>query len=624
MLLEFIISLITLAFIVAFVVWLAMLPQKRILTIAVPVCLIGFAVIYAFYLVAYLVPDEPVFGIPAAFSAFVETFGSFTNGVAYSDVAESDRVMEVFSVFWFETLFWALHMLVIICLAITGFAVFGRKFMDRVRFELHMLQYRLQGYSIEKPAPLYAIFGDTEGALLFGKKLSEDEPKAFIVYFSDEYNEELRERIADFRGALIEVNGDSQNRYRDKVKRVALQHVVTFGGVTRPNVNGYSIADLLARKVVKDHAPYKRMFDVPARAYENPLDRIPTHPYAAIVVGFGELGRACLKQLIMASQFTLNGTKPKFYVIDRASVSFDRFLIENPHVDECADIEFLEADVFSFEAAMVIDAAAHDEEAALRHIYVCCSPVQAANPEERTVFHDRNTEIIHYLEGVLGRAGCGDDESLKGMFVTPCVDDTEIWTPEIVLHKELDKRAITLNGWYWDDSHDPNPEDMGRYALDKKRWYGDGEDLTRACDLDMDSSRAAADFMEAYYALVGIDEKEEGGRERYRAAIEDERLLEALARIEHNRWAAFHYCNGFSCMDIETFKERAKQGKSAFKGNDKPHRDMANKLHPCLIPWDELSKLDETYILYDPKKKTKSLQACDMDCPKLVSSFVGE
>lgn len=109
MILEFIISIITLACIIVFVVWLAMQPQSRILKIVVPVCLISFSITHLFYLVARLIPDDPAFWVPAAFSAFVETFGSFTNGVAHSDIAELDRVIDIFGLFWLETLFWALH-----------------------------------------------------------------------------------------------------------------------------------------------------------------------------------------------------------------------------------------------------------------------------------------------------------------------------------------------------------------------------------------------------------------------------------------------------------------------------------------------------------------------------------
>lgn len=125
MILELIVSAVTLAFIVAFIVWLRLLPQKEILKKAVPLCVVSFMIIYVFYLVARLAPGDPVFGVPAALAAFVETFGSFTNGVAYSDIAGSQRVIRVFGIFWFETLFWALHMLVLVTLAISGFAVFG-------------------------------------------------------------------------------------------------------------------------------------------------------------------------------------------------------------------------------------------------------------------------------------------------------------------------------------------------------------------------------------------------------------------------------------------------------------------------------------------------------------------
>lgn len=652
MLMELAVSLVALTCIVAFVVWLAMLPQKRILQIAVPVCVVSFVIIYAFYLVARLVPDDPMFGIPAAFSAFVETFGSFTNGVAYSDVAESDRVMRVFSVFWFETLFWALHMLVIVSIAISGFAVFGRKFMDKVRYNLH--RYFAKGDSAKN---IYFIFGDSESALIFGKNLVEQgscgkletsdsegasrKRKPFVVYFSYEYGEELREQIAEFGGALIEITENFRKKYLKQAEAVNKDNIVTFEGLVRPTVKvgdaenkddsvSYDIADLLARKVVKDHAPYTRMLLSDSRDSSqgdesvDPELTIPERPYAAIIVGFGEIGRACLKQLIMTSQLTLNGTKPKFYVISRNGVSFERFLIENPGVGDCSDIVFLEADVYSFEAETVIDQAINDNRSSLCQVYVCCAPVQAATSEEGMAFRDMNKEIIQYLENLvecIDSTGSGASTALRIEFVNPCKEERDIWTPDIILHKGLDKRAIDLNYSYWLPD-----ESKGQAELEKFKEETSPEDVwSSTCSLDRDSSRAAADFMEAFFVLLGIRPDDADSKSAYESMLKQEGILETLAQIEHNRWMAFHLCNGFTKMPKQDFEKRAKKQEvedTAFSGNDKAHRDTKRRLHPCLVSWEELPGLDSVYALYE--KDDKPLQKKDEDGPTKASKFVGK
>lgn len=592
MILELIVSLITLACIIVFVGWLAMQPQKRILQIAVPMCIISFAVIYAFYLVAYLVPDEPIFGIPAAFSAFVETFGSFTNGVAYSDVAESDAVMEAFSVFWFETLFWALHMLVIITLAISGFAVFGRKFMDKVRLHL---------YRSLREREIYFVFGDSDGAVILGRNIAKDKPRALVVLFSDDYSEDLRERIADFGGALVEVTEETREQYLAMARSRMRENVVEFEGVVHPTVNGDSIADLLARYVVRKYPPYKSM-DIPSDENLDYLDRIPTRPYSALIVGFGKLGSACLKQLIMASQFTLNETRPKFYVIDKDGISFDRFCIENPDVWESADIVFRATDIFSFEAqCMVVDAAC-DKETPLHQVYICCAPVVSSNPQEREVCLELNSEICRYVSDLL--VCCGWDESHPAdlsyaWLVNPCVEEERIWTPEIVLHKELDKRGIYVSGGYKGGT-DSVAERSEIFKKGLKKWNDSGE-----IEFYRDSSRAAATFMEAYFGLIGIEPHDPSGINEIGAILKTRPdVIEALAEIEHNRWNAFHYCNGYTPMNAEELIERKK---AAASGEQiKPNQDFAKKKHICLVPWERLPDVDAlmkqdrgTYQEYD-------------------------
>ena len=72
--------------------------------------------------------------------------------------------------------------------------------------------------------------------------------------------------------------------------------------------------------------------------------------------------------------------------------------------------------------------------------------------------------------------------------------------------------------------------------------------------------------------------------------ITDE-MLENLAKSEHHRWCAFHYSMGYSSMSDEVKNKRAKmyeQDKSV-----RITKDTVNKLHACLIPWDDLDELSD-------------------------------
>lgn len=56
-------------------------------------------------------------------------------------------------------------------------------------------------------------------------------------------------------------------------------------------------------------------------------------------------------------------------------------------------------------------------------------------------------------------------------------------------------------------------------------------------------------------------------------------VLDGLARMEKMRWNAFHILNGWKKLDISA----GHRGKVA--------KDKELKLHPCIVPWDELDKV---------------------------------
>jgi len=69
---------------------------------------------------------------------------------------------------------------------------------------------------------------------------------------------------------------------------------------------------------------------------------------------------------------------------------------------------------------------------------------------------------------------------------------------------------------------------------------------------------------------------------------------ENLSKTEHLRWCAFHYCMGFTPMTDSEFNERAEiYEKQKQKGcpTIRIGKNMANRTHACLIPWDALDAL---------------------------------
>jgi len=60
-------------------------------------------------------------------------------------------------------------------------------------------------------------------------------------------------------------------------------------------------------------------------------------------------------------------------------------------------------------------------------------------------------------------------------------------------------------------------------------------------------------------------------------------VIEKLAQTEHNRWNAFHILHGWKKLDIPT------------DAKDKIVKDKKQKLHPCLVRWDELDIVSKNH-----------------------------
>ena len=104
------------------------------------------------------------------------------------------------------------------------------------------------------------------------------------------------------------------------------------------------------------------------------------------------------------------------------------------------------------------------------------------------------------------------------------------------------------------------------------------------------SSRASADFAPAFLLMAGL----------VADTIPEEnwcspQQLENMAITEHARWNAFHFCMGFRNMTEEEYAERCRIYKEEKAKNPASRyrigKDMAKRLHSCLIPWEELDDL---------------------------------
>lgn len=98
------------------------------------------------------------------------------------------------------------------------------------------------------------------------------------------------------------------------------------------------------------------------------------------------------------------------------------------------------------------------------------------------------------------------------------------------------------------------------------------------------SSMAVALHIAAKLHSCGIGEDDLAG---FAELMQDAAVAERMARNEHERWNAFVRSEGFRTTDFETVKKYAPHTRT--------HKDEAAKLHPCILPWEELDHFQEEY-----------------------------
>ena len=107
------------------------------------------------------------------------------------------------------------------------------------------------------------------------------------------------------------------------------------------------------------------------------------------------------------------------------------------------------------------------------------------------------------------------------------------------------------------------------------------------------SSRASADFTPAFIRASGSS-REEMLAGKWEPAKE---MRRNLGETEHLRWNAFHFCSGYRPMSREDFDANAETWVRC-KAEGVPCRikiakNQEERLHACLIPWEELDELSE-------------------------------
>lgn len=270
-----------------------------------------------------------------------------------------------------------------------------------------------------------------------------------------------------------------------------------------------------------------------------------TSDLRVLIVGFGQMGWAMLKQLVMNGQF--EGSHFSADVVDaRMDALSGPIQTRFSAMLDAYDIRLAREDARSATFYKRLETLSPD-------LIVLCTGSCSNNAEIKR-------ELERYYEPRKSRPPilqCDGDSVL--------LEDQRSRLGQIDVNL-MDRMAMVLNHVYCGG---PSPE---------ADW--------RACDaFSRASCRASVDFLPAYRHIMGFDSL---------AALErawppDGELLENLARTEHKRWCAFHLAMGYRPMSREDFDRRAER----FRTGEKLRigKDTLAMTHACLVPWEALDEL---------------------------------
>lgn len=580
-------SMITLAAIIVMMVVILAVDLrviKKILAVAVPI--VGAAG-FIIYLCAYY--DVELSFPVALFRSVFATCSMFLGNnefefIEMSVVMQSD---------WIRILFWILHNIAIMMSAGIVFTTFGTGLLSRLR--LLLLRRR----------PVAVLYGINEQSLTFGEDLSKQKHE-ILVYVDEPDKISFKSRIQQL-SAVMQFNDTEQKlevrflhrlgirpgkrkiilyalsensiqnfAYADRFLNAAGQAGVNqdqlslvllgdeaSGALLQASDEKYGYASVLAldeatmaaRMLIRHYPPCQQIsFDANGRA-KNDIN--------ALILGFGEVGQAVLRHLVMNGQF--EGSRFSLAIFDpryedqSGAMQFEYHALLKEYNIAFYGHDGRSAALFSY---------LKENRNSVNYIVIC-----TGNEQMNLEIEGKLSGYLQYLQ-CSAPIFCVSHNGVKHHISERKEEKYPLYCREALTYGHMDHMAMVLNHTY----------SKGKSMEDD--WLH--------CDyFSRMSSRAAADFALAMLRMSGMTANQlltDGWK------IEGE-LLENMARTEHLRWCAFHYAMGYETMPEKIWQQR----KAAFldeiskfgASNIRISRDRSQRQHACLIPWEQLPELSE-------------------------------
>lgn len=537
----------------------------------------------------------------AIVKASLATLGMFLGKHEYADIKELDFMQPMYM----KVVFWTVHLLAFYATTNAFLATIGAKALKHIRIWLKRFKKNL-----------VIIYGVNKYSIAFGSELSNSKDNS-IIYIDKRIDADYTLALSE-TGCLHYLTKDAvfssaeflKNIGVSKNKKVAvyvlgfneaenfeyairLKKALEQSGIDKSNTSITLIANMEMHYGEALQA-YDDMFGfgnvkVIDRAYLTANTLVNNYPpcnyvkfdtekgramdgesFNAVIVGFGKVGQAVLKNIVINGQFEgcdfrVTVFDPKHMDITGYLYKNSRSMMEEYNIDLKSD-SAMEMNFYKFieSNCKLID-----------YIVVCTGDEEV------------NAEITGDIQSTMHRL-----DSDAAIF--QCSYDS-------VIHIEYDMEGsdfkLEVKNLYTSDTLDVARADL--VAMELNHAYCGGksarEDWNMAKFFDRMSCRASASFAPAFLKMVGVTEDEVLNSNVWENLSEEQ--LENLAKTEHLRWCAFHYSFGFEKMPEDIFEEKCAKylKEKEEKGFSKIaiQKDIKKYYHRCLVPWNDLDDLSE-------------------------------
>ena len=325
--------------------------------------------------------------------------------------------------------------------------------------------------------------------------------------------------------------------------------------------------ELLVRKMIEEHPPYR----CPGLKFSE--TGVAERGFTVMILGFDRTGQQALLRLMMNGQFlTRDGSRMRAVVVDRETKHLrKRFEHCHPSLNLCCDMKFLDYDVRNEAFFNLLD-----EGGDVDYIVVALNSNDANKQvalDIRRSYQRKGATALPVIAVSEKNEGVHEAEYGDGIFVFGCRE--AIYKDSVIIREETDRRAKAVNEAYREMYHGGEP------------WHG----------LDwftQESNRAAADFIPAMLRLAN-NMDEPTAIAKGTLAPKGSELAENLAQTEHLRWNAFHAAMGFRAIAPKEMRLRFENPKDTAPPLVYARKCVKERLHACLVPWNELDNLSTAY-----------------------------